>query len=65
MKTSMRLENPLEQSFTMSITMPLSKWIELQKKLGEGWPATELSLAISRLASMARQSFAPEDGEPP
>lgn len=54
------LENPETVRATLSLTMTLSEWKQLQKQLGQAWPSWELSAAITDMISTAQKHFKDE-----
>jgi hypothetical protein len=57
------IENPLEITATMKVTMTVKEWEELRDQLENKWPASRLSLAITSLLSEARRVIYAEEKE--
>lgn len=57
MKTAFRIEEPNEVSMTLTVTMTLSHWRELQSQLQSKYPSWKLSAAISEMVHEATTVF--------
>lgn len=64
MKTRLKVENPGDVEFTMTITMPAKEWEQLRDALQNKWPASALSCRISDLLGQARKIFWAEEVQP-
>lgn len=61
MQTRLKVEQPAEVEFTMTITMKAREWEALRDELSNKWPASTLSYRISDLLGQARKIFWSED----
>jgi hypothetical protein len=59
MDVSMRVRNPRAIELSLTITMDLKAWQELQALLPSMWPATDLYLKIQGLVGLVTQTFDP------
>jgi hypothetical protein len=57
MHTRLKVEQPGEVEFTMTITMKAREWEALYDELSNKWPASTLSYHISDLLGQARRIF--------
>lgn len=57
MKISGGLENVHKMDATLTITMTLDEWKQLQSQLAQAWPSWKLGSAISALWSKARKEY--------
>lgn len=61
MKTSLKVTRPNEIEFTLTATMTLARWLELQEQLSQKWPSWELSAAITDMLSQANKVYLPKE----
>ena len=61
MKTYMKATNPDRIEFSLTITLELKEWKELQEQLSRDYPSWELSSKITSMIGLAISSFEPED----
>lgn len=61
MKATFKIDQPKDIEMTLTITMPLAKWIALADRIGDEWPGSEFSALISQMVRHACKHFA--DGE--
>lgn len=57
MEARFELENPEKMEATLTMTMQLENWIELQDQLQKVWPSSELSGVITDVLMQARKTF--------
>jgi hypothetical protein len=57
MRTSIKVENPDDVLMSMTITMTVKQWTELQQQLQNTWPSWVLSSRITTLIHQARKVF--------
>ena len=57
MRMTGELENINKIQASLTITMTLDEWRELQKCLSEAWPASQLSQMINDLWNRARAGY--------
>jgi len=60
MKTILKVVNPDKIEMELTITMPLSDWIDLDSQLSESWPSSELSHQITLMVIKAKKHFIPD-----
>lgn len=57
-KSSMRVENPEDVEFTLSLTMSLQNWKRLRDHLaGEGWPMWEVGSRITGVVNLIEKRW--------
>lgn len=57
MKVVFMAERPEEIQFSMTLTMSLNEWLELDGQLTEKWPSSRLAQIISSMRSQAEHRF--------
>ena len=57
MKMRYKLENPDAMLATLTLTMSVSEWEQLDKELSHAWPASKLSEVIGRVLRSARKDI--------
>ena len=60
MRSSFTVENPDKIEFTLTMTMPLKDWKELQDQLKHEWPSIHLTSQINSMIFQAINTFVPE-----
>lgn len=63
MRAKFTANRPDEIHFTLSMTMPLIEWRQLQEQLARAWPSSNLSHAITDMVWQATKSFEPKTPE--
>lgn len=61
MRSQLKIENPDRIEFTLTMTMSLSEWKELQGQLDGNYPSWKLSHQISSMVSQATGTFYPDE----
>lgn len=59
MKTTMRVERPDEIEASITITMKVKDWRELQRQLAKDWPSWRLSSQITDLVLQVQRVYSP------
>ena len=59
MKTSFQIERPDEIEATITVTMKLKDWRELNRQMTRAWPSWKLSEAIDDVVQQATARFTP------
>jgi hypothetical protein len=57
MRMRYRLENPDAMVATLTLTMTVGEWEQLDKELTHVWPASKLSEAIGKVLRSARKDI--------
>lgn len=64
-KSSMRVENPDDVEFTLSLTMSLRNWKRLRDHLtGEAWPMWEVGSKITGVVNLIEKRWEPSKEDP-
>ena len=61
MQTTYKVKDPDKIEFTLTITMSLKDWKELQSQLATNWPSSMLSRDISDVTAKAQKVFYAEE----
>lgn len=64
LKATIKIQRPEDVEVSMTLTMPLREWIELQTQLPSKYPAWRFSAAINALVSQAKAQFTVEHEVP-
>ncbi len=57
MKGRMEIGNVREIELTLTLTAPVSEWLELRAQLGTEWPSWEFGRTLSELISKVGEHF--------
>jgi hypothetical protein len=57
----MKATNPEDIEFTVSITMSMKQWRDLQAQLPSKWPSIDLYNAIQHIINQAKRSYIPKE----
>lgn len=57
MKAAFKLENADETEATLSVTMKLGEWKQLQRQLPNVWPSWQFGNEIERMIGAAEKHF--------
>lgn len=60
MRGTFKMLQPGEMDCTLTATMKLSEWEELQKQLQNRWPSCDLGILITELVNSAKRTFSAE-----
>lgn len=60
MRATFRATNSSDVEFSMTIVMPLKKWVELCDAITDKWPGWEFRAAISQMVSDADRAYRAE-----
>lgn len=63
MQFKMKCVNPEDLEYTMTITMKVKEWRELQAHMEDHWPGYDFKLAIDDILTQANLTYFPKDPE--
>lgn len=63
MTSILKVKDPGEIEFTLTVTMPLREWIKFRNLLPDQWPAYDFKLNVGDMVSKAEAHFYPKPQE--